>query len=281
MGGQTCASWRGRALGRQAAGRQAWCTRDLAPTARSITAARQELAGREYPLGCCSQAECCKHRPLTVQLMGGQQCMYACRRRRPARAAFVGAPSPAWKHSQYFFRQPLFLQLHPLLWRAPPELRLSACRKGGARLGGAGCRVDGTRACVQTGLGCDHGAARAAQRGRDVRSPMRAGCGGGTRRRCNHSGCLPALAAAATGAWRDGSLARHAAPTHPAGYLGSKGIGVALQYRLHCRLPGALMLPVVVAVEAVAAVAVAPRGEALAVAESVCVCMLGGGGVGG
>ena len=24
----------------------------------------------------------------------------------------------AWKHSQYFFRQPLFLQLHPLLWRA-------------------------------------------------------------------------------------------------------------------------------------------------------------------
>ena len=24
----------------------------------------------------------------------------------------------AWKHSQYFFRQPLFLQLQPLLWRA-------------------------------------------------------------------------------------------------------------------------------------------------------------------
>lgn len=23
----------------------------------------------------------------------------------------------AWKHSQYFFRQPLFLQLQPLLWR--------------------------------------------------------------------------------------------------------------------------------------------------------------------
>lgn len=26
--------------------------------------------------------------------------------------------APAWKHSQYFFRQPLFLQLHPLLCRA-------------------------------------------------------------------------------------------------------------------------------------------------------------------
>jgi len=25
---------------------------------------------------------------------------------------------PAWKHSQYFFRHPLFLQLHPLLCRA-------------------------------------------------------------------------------------------------------------------------------------------------------------------
>lgn len=25
---------------------------------------------------------------------------------------------PAWKHSQYFFKHPLFLQLHPLLWRA-------------------------------------------------------------------------------------------------------------------------------------------------------------------
>ena len=24
---------------------------------------------------------------------------------------------PAWKHSQYFFRQPDFLQWHPLLWR--------------------------------------------------------------------------------------------------------------------------------------------------------------------
>jgi hypothetical protein len=26
---------------------------------------------------------------------------------------------PAWKHSQYFLRQPLFLQLHPLAWRGP------------------------------------------------------------------------------------------------------------------------------------------------------------------
>jgi hypothetical protein len=36
--------------------------------------------------------------------------------------------TPAWKHSQYFLRQPLFLQWHPLLWRvvsappAPPAL---------------------------------------------------------------------------------------------------------------------------------------------------------------
>ena len=28
--------------------------------------------------------------------------------------------TPAWKHSQYFLRQPLFLQWQPLLWRAPP-----------------------------------------------------------------------------------------------------------------------------------------------------------------
>jgi hypothetical protein len=42
-----------------------------------------------------------------------------------------GAGAPAWKHSQYFFKQPLFLQLQPLLWRAPPERRLSVCRVAG------------------------------------------------------------------------------------------------------------------------------------------------------
>ena len=45
-------------------------------------------------------------------------------------------PRRTWKHSQYFFKQLLFLQLQPLLWRAPPTARLSACgRQAGGQPG--------------------------------------------------------------------------------------------------------------------------------------------------
>lgn len=69
---------------------------------------------------------------------------------------------PAWKHSQYFFRQPLFLQLHPLLCRAPPVCRLSCCRDqrmggsvmwhaGSLRVAVGGCAVQNVR-CRALGL---------------------------------------------------------------------------------------------------------------------------------
>lgn len=35
--------------------------------------------------------------------------------------------TPAWKHSQYFFKHPLFLQLHPLLWRPTDATPSPSC----------------------------------------------------------------------------------------------------------------------------------------------------------
>ena len=38
----------------------------------------------------------------------------------------------AWKHSQYFFRHPLFLQLQPLVWRGGAEPSASRARAAAA-----------------------------------------------------------------------------------------------------------------------------------------------------
>ena len=56
--------------------------------------------------------------------------------------------------------------------------------------------------------------------------------------------------------------------------FGSKGIWVALQDGFHSRLPGALILHVVTAVDAVAAIAITPRCEALTVPVSIHMRML-------
>lgn len=56
--------------------------------------------------------------------------------------------------------------------------------------------------------------------------------------------------------------------------LGSEGIRVALQDGFHSRLPGALVLHVVTAVDAVTAIAVTPRCKALTVPVGIHICIL-------
>jgi hypothetical protein len=60
---------------------------------------------------------------------------------------------PAWKHSQYFLRQPDFLQLQPLLWRALAAA-LSSCSESQAGLqpGGQSARGDACHAGAAMGL---------------------------------------------------------------------------------------------------------------------------------
>ena len=160
-------------------------------------------------------------------------------------------PVPAWKHSQYFFRHPLFLQLHPLLCRAPPARRLSACgvRGGkGRRVGGKARRHAPTVARHSPRV-ADEVATHAAGLELAASRSARHGHGGAAGRRAGRR--APARA------------------THPGRNLGPECVWVALQYRLHRRLPRGLVLAVVVAVQAVAAVAVAARGKALTVAACV------------
>jgi len=56
--------------------------------------------------------------------------------------------------------------------------------------------------------------------------------------------------------------------------FGSEGIWVALQDGFHSRLPGALVLHVVTAVDTVAAIAVTPRCKALTVPVGIHMCIL-------
>lgn len=57
-------------------------------------------------------------------------CFHMCALPAPSLCACC---APAWKHSQYFFRHPLFLQLQPLLCLADPDRRLSDCSQQGSR----------------------------------------------------------------------------------------------------------------------------------------------------
>ena len=179
----------------------------------------------------------------------------ACLRPPPA-ATTLRHRLPAWKHSQYFLRHPLFLQLQPLLWRAPPECRPSDCRAGGGREGGE--RMGGGLAGVRAAVACrQHAVCRAQQHleWNCVREQQA----------CTRPWCTSVLTKSHMNT--QGNL-RHISWTaaHPACDLGPERVWVALQYCLHRGLPRALVRPVVVAVEAVAGVAVAARRKALAVA---------------